>query len=208
MYIVVEGLDGSYKSTVCRKLLMALEKQGKEAVLVRQPGGTPISEQLRELVKASNQEEEMLPFSESMLFLAARNQLFSHVIEPALKEGKTVVSDRCNLSTIAYQSYKGVDEEYLYELIKHSPWYRQADILILIDIPTELAEERIHARSEPSDHLEKRLSHCLNVYQNFDANKVAKNIIRINGMLSGNRELSSDEITKIAVKKILALSIL
>lgn len=202
MYYVVEGIDGSYKSTICEKLTATMNAAGIETFPVRQPGNTPLSEQFRTLVKEGHPDEEMTLYAESMLFLGARSQLFEHIIEPALKEGQSIVSDRCNLSTIAYQSFKGMDENYLAGLITGAPWFRKADFLVVIDVPVSVAESRIAERGEPSDRLELRLNHCAEVYRNFDASRLAKNVIRINGIDEDGNELTSDQITAIAFEKI------
>ena len=98
MFVSFEGIDGSGKSTQARMLAEAL---GEGTVLVREPGGTPAGERIRELLK--DPELELAPRTELMLFLAARAELVETVIKPALEAGRDVVCDRFLDSTVAYQ---------------------------------------------------------------------------------------------------------
>jgi dTMP kinase len=98
LFISLEGIDGSGKSTQARLLVEAL---GAEAVAIREPGGTEAAERIRELLVDPSVELE--PLAELMLFLAARADLTERVIRPALEAGKFVVADRFSDSSIAYQ---------------------------------------------------------------------------------------------------------
>ena len=97
MFITFEGIDRSGKTTQARMLAEAL---GEDVVLVREPGGTPAAERIRDLVKG---ETDLTPMAETLLFGAARAELVERVIRPALAEGRTVISDRYGDSTVAYQ---------------------------------------------------------------------------------------------------------
>ncbi|HEU4463391.1 MAG TPA: dTMP kinase [Solirubrobacterales bacterium] len=98
MFISLEGVDGSGKSTQARLLVEAL---GEETVAIREPGGTDAAERIRELLADPGVELE--PLAELMLFLAARADLTERVIRPALEAGKVVVADRFSDSSVAYQ---------------------------------------------------------------------------------------------------------
>ncbi len=98
MFISLEGVDGSGKSTQARLLVEAL---GAETVAIREPGGTDAAERIRELLADPGVELE--PLAELLLFLAARADLTERVIRPALEAGRTVVSDRFSDSSVAYQ---------------------------------------------------------------------------------------------------------
>ena len=98
MFISLEGVDGSGKSTQARLLVEAL---GEEAMAIREPGGTDAAERIRDLLADPGVELE--PLAELMLFLAARADLTERVIRPALEAGRTVVSDRFSDSSVAYQ---------------------------------------------------------------------------------------------------------
>jgi dTMP kinase len=99
--LVFEGVEGAGKSTQARRLQRALETAGREAVLVREPGGTPFGERIRELLLADH--GEMAPAAEALLFMASRAELVERVIRPALAGGAVVIVDRFFLSTYAYQ---------------------------------------------------------------------------------------------------------
>src|SRR5215218_8771533 len=98
MFITFEGIDRSGKTTQARMLAQAL---GGEAMLVREPGGTPAAERIREVVK--DLDVTLSPIAETLLFGAARADLVENVIRPALDEGRIVICDRYVDSTIAYQ---------------------------------------------------------------------------------------------------------
>ena len=111
MFITFEGCEGVGKSTQLNLLREYLEETGQEAIFCREPGGTPIGEQLRKVI-LNPENTEMAGVTESILYAASRVQLISQVILPALKEGKIVVCDRYVDSSIAYQAYArglGVD---------------------------------------------------------------------------------------------------
>ena len=102
-FITFEGLDGAGKGTQIDKVMEYLSDIGRAAILVREPGGTELSEQIREMLLQN--EFAISPMSELLLFLSARAELISKVIRPALESGKDVVCDRYMDSTIAYQGY-------------------------------------------------------------------------------------------------------
>jgi len=108
LFVTFEGIDRSGKTTQAKRLADWL---GEDAVLVREPGGTPLGSRVRELVKDSTL--EVSPRAEALLFAAARAELVATVIRPALEDGKVVVSDRFLDSSLAYQGEArglGVDE--------------------------------------------------------------------------------------------------
>lgn len=104
LFITMEGPDGSGKSTQIAAIEKYFEEKGQKVLLTREPGGTQISEKIRELLldKANS---EMDPMAEALLYAASRAQLVSQVIKPALDEGINVICDRFVDSSIAYQAY-------------------------------------------------------------------------------------------------------
>lgn len=100
MLVSFEGLDGSGKTTQVEHLRAFLEADGREVVTAREPGGTPLGEQIRALLLHG---DEMSPWAEALLYAAARAQLVSEVIEPALARGADVLLDRYLDSSVAYQ---------------------------------------------------------------------------------------------------------
>jgi dTMP kinase len=136
--ITFEGIDRSGKTTQARLLADAL---GDDALLVREPGGTPAAERIRELVKDPSLDLE--PITETLLFGAARAELVATVIRPALADGKVVVCDRYIDSTVAYQGGArglGIDKvEQLNEWITDG---LSADLTFLLDLPLDEARAR------------------------------------------------------------------
>lgn len=113
-YIALEGGDGSGKTTLSAALVARLGAAGDEVVEVREPGGTPLGEQIRELVLDSSHVD---PWAEVLLFAAQRAQLAHDVVAPALKRGAWVVSDRTYYSSIAYQGRaRGLGEDRVREI--------------------------------------------------------------------------------------------
>ena len=102
-FIVIEGLEGAGKSTAIATVQAWLQAKGLEVICTREPGGTPLAEQLRSLVKQANPQEQIAPETELLLMYASRVQLLRNVIEPALAAGHWILADRHDLSSRAYQ---------------------------------------------------------------------------------------------------------
>ena len=116
MFVTFEGLDGSGKTTQVELLAAALEKDGRDVVVTREPGGTPLGEEVRHLVLHGR---EMSAWAEAALFTAARAELVEHVIRPALERGADVLCDRYLDSSLAYQGIArglGVDTVLAFNL--------------------------------------------------------------------------------------------
>jgi dTMP kinase len=107
-YAAIEGIDGAGKSTVAAGVAATLEQRGLEVVRVREPGGTPAGEAIREILLGSA--SDLADWTEALLFAAARSQLAASIIAPALAAGSIVISDRCVYSSLAYQGAgRGLD---------------------------------------------------------------------------------------------------
>jgi len=116
-FIVLEGPDRCGKSTQAKLLLNALIANGKEAVLTREPGGTPTAEEIRQIVLEPKL--NVLPMAELLLYEASRAQHTQEKIIPALEQGKIVICERYTLSTCAYQGYgRGIDLSIIHTLNK------------------------------------------------------------------------------------------
>ena len=136
MFITFEGIDRSGKTTQARLLAEAL---GADAVLVREPGGTPAAERIRDIVK----EAELSPIAETLLFSAARADLIERVIRPALAAGKTVIGDRYVDSTVAYQGgARGLGIERVEELNRWLTGDLWPDVTFLLDVAPGVAGDR------------------------------------------------------------------
>ncbi len=139
-FIVFEGGDGSGKSTQARSLLRRLRRRGVKVHRTHEPGGTPLGQSLRRLLKSG---EAMTPMSELMLFEAARAQLVQNVIRPFLEQGGVVIADRFTSSTMAYQGYgRGLDRELIERLNREATGGLEPDLTVFLDLPVETALAR------------------------------------------------------------------
>ena len=158
-FITFEGGEGCGKSTQVKRLKEALEHEGVEVVLTREPGGTWLSEEIRHLIKDQTTDAPC-DRSELLLFLAARAQLVKNVIRPALDAGKWVVSDRFSDSTLAYQGYgRGLPLGILRETNDFACEGLRPDLTLLLDVTPETAEARMREReaatNTAADRIEK-----------------------------------------------------
>lgn len=157
-FIVIEGLEGAGKSTAIAIVKNWLESQGisnSNIITTREPGGTPIAEQLRTLVKTVFETEVLVPESELLLMYAARVQLVRNVIQPALAKNIWVISDRHELSTRAYQGGgRGISADSLKMLHVLCLQDFKPDLTLYLDIPPSLGFERIQSRGH-KDRIEQ-----------------------------------------------------
>jgi len=187
MFITFEGLDFSGKSTQARLLYEYLESKKIKSVLLREPGGTKISEKIREII-LNPEHLEMTPLTEFMLFSASRSQLVSEVIKPHLKLGFVVICDRYYDSSTAYQAYGGkLELKQVLKINEIATGNLKPDLTFLIDISPEDAFSRIAERGNVKDRMEnKDLKFYNKVYKGFRkiANKNKKRFVVINGTLT------------------------
>ena len=141
-FITFEGIDGCGKSTQAKLLLEYMNKSGVETILVREPGGTNISESIREILLHSSS-GQMGDRTESLLMTASRAQLTQEVIIPNMEQGKFVIADRYSDSTLAYQGGgRNLDIEWLIELNNYATFTLLPDITFFVDIRPEEALRR------------------------------------------------------------------
>ncbi|MFM2440767.1 MAG: hypothetical protein RLZZ349_494 [Pseudomonadota bacterium] len=145
-FITLEGMDGAGKSTHIGNIIEMLESRGHEVISTREPGGTPLGEQLREVIL----HEKMHAETETLLMFAARREHIACVIAPALARGAYVLSDRFTDATYAYQcGAKGVSASKI-ELLEQ--WVQadlQPDITLLFDVPVEVSIKRLSTARAP-----------------------------------------------------------
>ena len=148
MFITLEGPEGSGKSSQLPDLAEFLSGQGWDVLTTREPGGTPIGDQIRQiLMRLDNQ--ELHPRTEILLFLASRAQLVEQVIKPALREGKLVLSDRFGDSTLAYQGYgHGIDLATLRAMLDFATDMLKPDLTLLLDVDVEIGLQRKRKEDE------------------------------------------------------------
>jgi dTMP kinase len=143
-FITFEGIDGCGKSTQARLLLEHMNNSGVETILVREPGGTNISESIREILLHSSSSGQMGDRTESLLMTASRAQLTQEVIIPNMDQGKYVIADRYSDSTLAYQGGgRNLDIEWLIELNNYATFTLLPDITFFVDIRPEEALRRL-----------------------------------------------------------------
>lgn len=139
-FITFEGVDGAGKSTHLAWFADALRQRGLDVVLTREPGGTPLGEQLREILL----NQPMSIGTEAMLMFAARLEHIEQIIKPALRAGKCVVSDRFSDASFAYQGGgRGMDWEKLRQLEQWVHPDLQPDLTLFFDVPVEVAKLRL-----------------------------------------------------------------
>lgn len=151
-FIVVEGGEGVGKTTQADLLIKKLHSNGRKAEFIREPGGDPLAEKLRELLLDPNMSHE--PETELLLFNAARIQTLV-IVDQRLKEGIDVVSDRNMLSTIAYQGYaRGLNLNLVREICEIATKRVKPDLVMLLDAPAEIVNARRDTRGT-SDRFEQ-----------------------------------------------------
>ena len=156
-FITFEGGEGCGKSTQVKRLKEALEREGIEVVLTREPGGTWLSEEIRHLIKDQTTDAPC-DRSELLLFLAARAQLVKNVIRPALAEGKWVISDRFSDSTLAYQGYgRGLPLDDLRRMNGFACEGLKPDLTLLLEVTPETAQARMREREAMTNTTADRL---------------------------------------------------
>jgi dTMP kinase len=153
-FITFEGVDGAGKSTHLAWFADVMRKRGLDVVVTREPGGTPLGEQLREILL----NQTMSIGTETLLMFAARLEHIEQVIKPALRAGKWVISDRFSDASFAYQGGgRGMDWEKLRQLEQWVHPDLQPDLTLFFDVPVEVARQRL-ANNVSLDRFEQEQS--------------------------------------------------
>lgn len=151
-FIVLDGIDGTGKSTQARLLVDWLHDRGLSAIRVSDPGGTPLGDRLRAILL--DHKSTLGLRTEAMLFMASRAELVEQIIRPSLASGTIVISDRFLLSNVVYQGHAGgLDPEDLWKIGHFATCGLEPDITFLLDLPLDIAETR---RSDIGDRFESR----------------------------------------------------
>ena len=167
MFITFDGGDGCGKSTQIKRLAAWLEERGVATVLCRDPGSTLFGDVVREIL-LRRKDLAIGTVAEMLLFMAARAQLVEEVIRPALEAGKTVLSDRYLLSNFAYQSFGGgVPLDAMQSVGQVATGGLLPDLGFVLDLPYEIALERIGARGTPDRMEGKGAQYHQRVRQGF-----------------------------------------
>ena len=168
MFISFEGTEGVGKTTLIHKIHQYFEQQGKEVVLTREPGGTPMAEQIRALLLAVNHDEQMSHDTELLLMYAARAQHLQQVILPALAAGKIVLSDRFTDASFAYQcAGRGLSQEKL-QLLNQTFVTQMPNITFWLDAPIEIGMTRARERGALDRFEQEKLSFFAKVRAGYE----------------------------------------
>ena len=151
-FISFEGIDGSGKSTQATLFLDKLIQKGKQGILVREPGGTPISEAIRHVLLTKGN-RQMVARTEALLMTASRSQLTKEVILPNLEQNRWVIADRYADSTLAYQGGgRELNLDWLQDLNKFATYDLEPNVTFVIDI---LPKEALRRRGQTEDRIEE-----------------------------------------------------
>ena len=154
-FISIEGIEGAGKSTQLAFIERYLKQQGKNIVVTREPGGTALGEQVRELLLAPR-DEGMAVDTELLLMFAARAEHIDQVIKPAIQRGDWVISDRFVDATFAYQGGgRGIAAERIEQISAWTLNGLQTDITFLFDLTVELGQQRVISRNGIVDRFEQ-----------------------------------------------------
>jgi len=158
-FITFEGIEGCGKSTQIELLQKYLQEKGQRVLLTREPGGSPIGDEIRSTL-LNTKHKEMLPLTELLLYAAGRCQHIGQIIQPALKEGQIVLCDRYADSTTAYQgAARKIDIDTLQKMHQLATNNLQPDITFLLDLPVEEGIKRIQSRTLDRFEKEKKEFH-------------------------------------------------
>ena len=158
LFITFEGTEGSGKSTQISLLAEHLRAMGRSVRTLREPGGTPIGEEIRHTLKHSADNDAMTPETELLLMNASRAQLVREVIRPALASGEIVLCDRFYDSTMAYQGYgRGLDLHWVRKIIEFAVGELRPDLTLLLLVSHDVSEERLLARQSTLPFMRDRI---------------------------------------------------
>ena len=147
LFITFEGTEGCGKSTQVKLLADRLRSLGYVVHTLREPGGTPIGEEIRHTLKHSHDNAAMTAEAELLLMNASRAQLVREIIRPALAAGEIIVSDRFYDSTTAYQGYgRQLDLKHVETVIEFAVGETKPDITLLVQVPPEVSADRLRSR--------------------------------------------------------------
>ena len=162
MFITLEGIEGSGKTTQIAYLAEFLREGGRDCIVTREPGGTPIGQKIRSIL-LDPESKGMAHLTELLLYVADRNEHLKKLIQPALDQEKIVISDRFSDATVVYQGFvRGIDLQFIKQLHENILGGFKPDLTLLLDLPPEIGLQRawsqIHAgnRSDAETRFENK----------------------------------------------------
>lgn len=184
-FITLDGIDGAGKTTQLNVIKEWFENKGLQVVFTREPGSTPLGEQLREIVL--NPASKMTPKAETLLMFTARQQHLDDVVFPNLNKGIHVVCDRFTDATFAYQGGgRGLENDKIAQLEQWVQGDFQPDYTFILDVPLEVALQRIE-RSREKDRFEREPAEFYREVRNTYLQRAANNPQRY-AVVNSNRE--------------------
>jgi dTMP kinase len=176
MFFSFDGIDGTGKTTQMRLFCDTLRERGLDVVACRDPGSTPLGEQVRQLLLNSGDDTPISRRAEMLLYMAARAQLVDAVIQPALEAGKIVVCDRYLMANVVYQGHAGgLDPEEVRQVGRVATAGVRPDCVFVLDIDSEAAAQRLQ---RPLDRMER---------QGFEYNRLLRDGFLKEAALPDNR---------------------
>ena len=156
LFITLEGIEGSGKSTQIRHLAEVLTQAGYPVLQTREPGGTATAEAIRHILLTASSHESVTPQAEALLILAARCQHVTHLIMPALRQGTVVLCDRFSDSTFAYQGFaRGLDLQWLRAANEVATGGLTPDLSLVLDLPVSVGLARRRADHGQQNRLDR-----------------------------------------------------
>lgn len=186
-FIVFEGLDGSGKTTQAKRLARHFREQGREVVSVKEPGGTPVGERIREILL--DERSHLEPLTELLLYQASRHELTRRVIRPALKRGAIVICQRYSYSSLAYQGFgRGLPLEWVTTLTEQATEGLKPSVAFFLEVPVEEGLKRLKQERRP-DRIERQGVEFLRRVEQGYQRLARQNpeMIRLDGMQSPER---------------------
>jgi len=154
-FISIEGIEGAGKSTQLAFIQRYLSDNGKPLIVTREPGGTPLGEEIRSLLLTPT-DTGMAVDTELLLMFSARAEHVARVIKPALEQGEWVISDRFTDATFAYQGGgRGISQQRISELANWTLKGLKPDLTLLFDLPVEVGQQRVLSRNQGVDRFEQ-----------------------------------------------------
>lgn len=167
-FIVIEGMEGAGKSSAIAVIEGLLQKQGIDYIKTREPGGTPLAESLRDMVKSVAHQEQLTCETELLLMYASRSQLLANIVLPALTAGKWVIGDRHDLSSRAYQGGgRGFDEKTIDTIREITLKGFCPDITLYLDIEPHIGLSRAKARGDLDRIEQEKMEFFIRVHEKY-----------------------------------------
>jgi dTMP kinase len=204
LFLVFEGLDGSGKSTLIRGLNEELVRSGRVAVLTREPGGTPLAEDVRKILLRTDHEVPVAA-TELLLYAASRAQHVAGVIQPALKRGEWILCDRFSASSVSFQSFaRGLDRANVDWLNTFAQQGTEPDLNILVDVTVEESERRQASRQSGGQKADRMESEKRSFHENVRRGYLAQAAEKPDRWLVLDGTLPPDELKQALITQLKA----